>query len=189
MADDQALSVVKSEPLPALSVVKSEPLAESSASAPAPAGGALPLAAAGAIIPRASGWAMELATNPDAWKTGKVLGEVAGGIAGFAKGGPIGAAGGMYVGGKAGWRLVNAAQRVANPVATLAEKLAPYSQTLATLGGAQGVNELAQMAEPNRRDIGFLGIGSGMPDPKNPAMLNAFASWLHDQYLRATGGR
>ena len=44
-------------------------------------------------------------------------------------------------------------------------------------GGAAGFGELAQMLEPNRRDIGFMGIGIGDPrsaeeQAAHPAALN-----------------
>lgn len=147
----------------------------------------MPLMAAGVGIPKAAGWAMELATNPDAWKTGKVIGEVLGGTAGLIHSGPMGAAGGMYAGGKTGWRLVNAAQRAAAPLASALEKAAPYAQTLSTLAGAQGVGDLAQMADPKRTDIGVLGIGGSHDpiDPKDVPLVNEGIAKVFDKMGRS----
>jgi len=126
--------------------------------------GALPLAAAGAAAPFASRAVMEVATSPAVPRTMSTIGQIVGGVEGAMHGGPMGAAGGVWTGGKAGWFTGKLAQRLAAPVAALAEKAAPYAQTLTTLAGAQGVNDLAQIAEPGRKDIGFLGIGASVPD-------------------------
>jgi hypothetical protein len=125
----------------------------------------LKMAAAGAWVPVAERVAMEVATHPNAAKTGAAIGQVLGGVEGALKGGPLGAAGGVWTGGKAGWFTGKLAQRMAAPVANALEKVAPYAQTLSTLGGAASVGDLAQIAEPTRRDIGFLGIGPSVePD-------------------------
>lgn len=140
---------------------------------------AVGLMAIGKGLPAAADASMEFATNPQAWKAGKTIGEIGGGLAGLAKAGPLGAAGGMYAGGRAGWRLMNGAQRIASPLASGLEKVAPYAQSASTLSGAQGINDLAQMAEPNRKDIGFLGIGPSQPsDPNHPAIINAIMAAL-----------
>lgn len=62
--------------------------------------------------------------------------------------------------GKGGYWLGRGAQAIAAPVAKVATAVVPYAQAASTLSGAQGVNDLAQMAEPNRSDIGTLGVGS-----------------------------
>lgn len=145
----------------------------------------LALAAAGNGIPAAANAAMHVATSPNAGKIGSMLGQITGGIEGAMKGGPMGAAGGVWAGGKAGWFTGKLAQRLAAPVASGLEKVAPYAQALSTLGGAQGVNDLAQMAEPNRKDIGFLGMGPSVDVPSaEPPWLNAVLGRL---YGRLTG--
>lgn len=153
------------------------------------AGIAVPLALAAAALPAASQGAMSIATNPNLWKTGAAIGEAAGGIGGFLGGlkgsmpafeAPMGAAAGMYAGRKAGWRLANVAQRVAKPLASVAEKIGPEaSKVLGMLGGAQGVLELAQMAEPNRQDIGMLGLGK----TADPAAVKAKAAAAQQAYV------
>lgn len=120
---------------------------------------AVTAAGASAALPVIRAGAEELATNPKAWKAGKVIGEVVGGVAGMLKAGPLGAAGGMWVGGKAGWRLTNALQRVAAPIAKAAAAIEPYVKTAQPVIAAQGALDLAQMAEPERADIGVMGVG------------------------------
>lgn len=83
--------------------------------------------------------------------------------------------------GKGGYWLTKGAQGAAEPVGRILGKMAPYAQTLSTLGGAAGVGDLAQMAEPNRKDIGFLGVGGGTPDPEHPALLNLIMQRLRGQ--------
>lgn len=68
--------------------------------------------------------------------------------------------------------------RPASPAETIAKRIAPYAQTLSTLGTVQGALDLHQMAEPNRKDIGFLGVGGGTHDDTDPALLNLIASKL-----------
>lgn len=123
---------------------------------------ALGAAAAGRGIPAAATGVMELATNPAVPQMAATAGRVAGAIAPIAKFGPVGVVGaakGAWAGGKAGYFTGKLAQAAAGPVAGALEKIAPYAQTLSTLSGAQGVGDLAQMAEPERRDIGTLGVG------------------------------
>jgi hypothetical protein len=139
------------------------------------------MATAGKMMPIAADAAENFATSPTAWKTARGLGELAGGAAGL-KAGPLGMAAGIYGGGKAGYRLSNALQRVAAPVASGLQKIAPYAQMASTLGGAQGVNDLAQMAEPNRKDIGFLGVGPSVNVPgAHPPVVNALWQALMDR--------
>lgn len=88
--------------------------------------------------------------------------------------------------GKGGYYLGQAAQQIAKPIASAAQAATPYAQGLTSLSGAQGFNELAQMLEPNRQDIGFLGVG-GHPDmvggqswqdynQAHPALINELAA-------------
>ncbi len=66
------------------------------------------------------------------------------------------------------------------PVANALEKLAPYAQGLATLGGVQSGLDLAQAADPNRRDIGILGIGKTVPAQHlNPDQQAASITSIH----------
>lgn len=127
----------------------------------------LTLAATAASIPIAARVAMESATNPNVPKIMSTVGQIAGGVKGLMHGGPLEAAGGVYVGGKAGWFTGKLMQKMAAPMARAASAAAPYAQTLSTLSGAAGVGDLAQMADPTRGDIGFLGI-SNAPAPVGP---------------------
>lgn len=133
--------------------------------------GALAVKGAAAAVPGVANAAAEFATNPNVPKAfaagGRFVGAVAPTVAGGAAGGPVGAlagagnaAKGAWAGGKTGWFTGKLAQDIAAPIASAAEKVAPYAQAASTVAGAQGVNDLAQMAEPNRQDIGFLGMGA-----------------------------
>lgn len=124
----------------------------------------LTLAATAASAPVAEKLALESATNPHIPKIMSGVGQVVGGVKGAVSGGPLEAAGGAYVGGKAGWFTGKLMQKIASPVARVASAAAPYAQTLSTLSGASGVGDLAQMEEPDRKDIGFLGIGTSTPE-------------------------
>lgn len=124
----------------------------------------LGMTAAAKAVPVTARLAVEAATNPNVPRMMSTVGQIAGGVEGAIKGGPLGAAGGAWTGGKAGYFTGKLAQRLGVPVASLMDRVAPYAQTLATLGGAAGVGDLAQMAEPTRKDIGFLGAGASLPD-------------------------
>lgn len=90
-----------------------------------------------------------------------------------------------WAAGKGGYWLGKGLQRVASPVARVGAAIGPAAQVL---GGASGVDDLAQMPEPNRKDIGFLGIGPSQPsDPNHPAVVNAILSALA-QKLGIGGG-
>lgn len=140
--------------------------------------GSLGLAAMKSFVPMAQKGVEELATHPGVARMGQRFGAVAGGIGGLVKtANPLGAMGGMMAGGKLGNLLGQAAQSVAGPIAKGAGAVAPFAQTLGTLSGAQGVGDLAQMAEPTRKDIGFLGIGKTRDVPgQKPALLNSLFS-------------
>lgn len=141
----------------------------------------LAMAAAGQGIPAAADAALGFATSPTAAKTAGAIGRVVGGVAptvsALAAGQPMAAlaAAAMsgktsWAGGKAGYYTGKAAQQASGPVAGALQQAAPYSQALSTLGGAQGVLDLAQMSEPDRRDIGMLGVG---PSAKVGTVPNA----------------
>lgn len=146
----------------------------------------LKIAAAGGLMPRAANAAMELATNPNvakvAGRIGSLVGATAAPVVGAMKGGPLGALAGAAEMGKAswagsgtGWFTGKTLQRAAMPVAKTLDAMRPYAQILSTLSGIQGALDLNQMAEPNRRDIGFLGIGAQTPEEaaKEGERLNA----------------
>lgn len=141
--------------------------------------------------------AANFAKNPNvpkhAAKIGRVLGGVAPVIAGGMKMGPAGAAIGMagsaqgaWAGGKTGWFTGKLAQQLMTPVAKVLEAVKPYAQTISTLSGAQALLDLAQMAEPNRTDIGVLGVGK----TQDPAARDKFAAdwdaWMSN-YPKAVG--
>ncbi len=137
------------------------------------AGAALPLAGAGAAVPIGARMAEEAATNPAVPRTMAAIGRGVGAVEGALKGGPLAIGPGAWAGGKGGWFSGKVLQSAAAPVSNVLEKAAPYAQMLSTASGAQGALDLAQMAEPNRKDIGFLGVGAGDPgDPAHPALLN-----------------
>lgn len=133
--------------------------------------GAVTMAATAAAVPALANAALNVATSPavprGAATFGKVMGAVAPIVGGASAGGPGGAAlgatqaaKGAWVGGKTGWFTGKLAQNLMIPVAKVMQAIEPYAQTLSTLSGAQGVLDLAQMAEPNRKDIGFFGMST-----------------------------
>lgn len=153
---------------PPLNVERAAPKEAGMSSAPA-----VGMAAASRAVPLAADAATEVATNPGVKQAGSMLGQILGGLQAAKTGDPLGVAGGVWVGGKAGWHTGALAQRMAAPVAAGLQKIAPYAQSLNTLGGLEGVDELAQMAEPTRKDIGTLGVRIGdQRDPSHPALLN-----------------
>lgn len=113
----------------------------------------------------------ELATNPNVMKTGAKIGRVIGGlsapIGGALEAGPAGflmgsaaASKSAWAGGKTGWftgkMLQNIAASLEPHVKSIAEAVSPY---LHEGIGAQSALDLAQMADPDRKDIGVLGVG------------------------------
>lgn len=130
----------------------------------------LGLVSAGRGVPAAAGLAMEAATNPAlprmAATVGRTVGAVAPAVGALVTGNPAeaialaaNAGKSAWAGGKAGYFTGKLAQGAAGPVASALEKAAPYAQTLSTIGVVQGALDLAQMAEPDRRDVGTLGVG------------------------------
>lgn len=151
--------------------------------------GALGLAA----VKPAATLATEIATNPGLPKAtasaGRIIGAIApvvegghaAGVGGAMAGGAL-AAKGSWLGGKAGYFTGKMAQDAAMPIA---KGLGTVAQAASTLSGAQGVNDLAQMVEPGRRDIGFLGVGPSVDVPgAHPPVLNALLA-----RIRASLGR
>ena len=154
--------------------------------------GGLILAGAGHAVPATVRLAEEAATNPAMKTGGAAIGRVIGGLApvvgGTLEGGPIGALAGVaaaskgaWAGGKTGWFTGKMLQDLSGPIAKVAAKAAPYAQAVNTVSGLQSLLDLAQMADPNRTDIGLMGIGYGdtrAPGDVHPALLNAIASRL-----------
>ncbi len=175
---DQELTIVKSEPLPELTLKDQQ--SDS---------GALAMRGASAAIPSIAEAATEFATSPVVPRIGSKIGRVVGGIApivgGYSKGGLGGAAIGMagsstgaWAGGKTGWFTAKMLQNLAEPAANALNALAPYAQAINTVSGAQGVLDLAQMADATRKDIATLGVSLGETrsdedKAAHPALINA----------------
>jgi hypothetical protein len=92
---------------------------------------------------------------------------------------------GRASGNAAYWLTRNFGQPAARGISATLEAIAPYAQTLSTLSGAQGVLDLAQVSEPNRQDIGTIGVSIGQPrsdaeKTAHPALLNMLASKVQD---------
>lgn len=137
--------------------------------------------------PTAAYLAEQAATSPGLPRgmatAGRVLGALAPPIVGGYEAGPVGAltglmgaANGSWAGGKTGYFSGRLLQNIAGPIANALTAVEPFAQALSTLSGAQGVDDLAQMADPKRTDIGVLGVGlGGAKDPAHPALLNLLA--------------
>ena len=155
---------------------------------------ALTLAGAGAGVPLAGKAASAFAASPNVAKTGSTiartgttLGMLGHGIATGNMTEVLAAPAGGWSAGKGGWFLGKGAQSVAKPVGSLLGKMAPYAQTLSTLAGPQSVLDLAQMAEPTRQDIGFLGMGKSVDVPgAKPPVINALIAAIRK---RLSGGQ
>lgn len=160
--------------------------------------GALGLAASRGLVAPGATAATELATNPAVPRAFATGGRVIGGLApivGGAEaaglpGGLLGvgaAAKGSWAGGKAGWFTGKMLQNMAAPVATGLQRLEPVAHALSPINVAQGGLDLAQMADPKRKDIGFLGVGKSerSPGDDKPAALNALATWV--RHLMVSG--
>lgn len=128
--------------------------------------GGLLLAGAKAAAPAATKAVAEFGASPTAAATagaivrhGTTLGGIAHGVATLNPAEVIAAPRAGWAAGRGGYWLGKGAQVVARPVAAAMEAAAPYVATLGTMSGLQGGLDLAQMADPKREDIGFLGIG------------------------------
>lgn len=152
------------------------------------------LTAAARSVPTLASTARTFAQNPNVPKAAASIGRILGGLAPIVGGaeaagvpgammGVAGAAKGSWAGGKTGYFTGKLLQRTAAPLATVLEKAAPFAETASRAIGPQNFLDLAQMAEPNRRDIGVLGIGSGTPDPAHPALINDYAAKLRDYVM------
>lgn len=144
-----------------------------------------------AAVRPAANLATEIATNPALPKAaaslGRITGAVAPAIAGGIEGGPVGAAAGLmaaakgsWLGGKTGYFTGKLIQNAAMPVAKGLTAVAPAANMLS---GAAGVGDLAQMAEPNRKDIGFLGLGPSVNvTGAEPPLINGLLARLRAYY-------
>ncbi len=146
--------------------------------------GALTMRATAGALPAAANLATEFATNPNVPKVGAAIGRTLGAVApvvgGAIEGGPVGAlvgvtaaSKGAWAGGKTGWFTAKLAQNLGMPLAKVAEAVAPLAHALSTLSGAQGALDLAQMAEPKREDIGFLGVGGNSTASDRAAVMQS----------------
>ncbi len=152
----------------------------------------LGLTAAVKSLPAATTLAEQVATSPAvprmAATAGRVLGAVVPPVAGAFEAGPIGAllgvggmAGGSWAGGRTGWFTGKMLQNVAAPLTNALAAVEPYAQVLTKIAGAQSALDLAQMADPTRRDIGTFGVGLHDPqDPAHPALLNLLGTKTAD---------
>lgn len=135
--------------------------------------------------------AMNIATSPTAAKSTAALARFIGGLAPIVSNPTnpmsyIAAPGAAWAAGKGGWFGGKMLQSAAMPIAKALDAAAP---TLNVASGAQGVLDLAQMADPKRTDIGFMGIGK-TPQPMSvvgadgktyqpqPALINALAAYI-----------
>jgi hypothetical protein len=154
----------------------------------------LKLAAAEKLLPVAKGMALELAQNPQVPYAAAKVGRVAGGLApvvgGAAAGGLPGAlmgtaaaAKGSWAGGHTGWFTGKLLQNVSGSAADALTAVEPVLQKVANIIGPQALLDLMQTAEPNRHDIGFLGMGTSQPDAtlKQPAAQLAAVEMLVKQ--------
>lgn len=114
--------------------------------------------------------------------TTRAVGFVGGGVAGGMTGGPIGAGVGALAGeraGELGPKVVRAGAKYSSmglrkALPTLAKAAGPLNIASAVTG----VGDLAQILEPNRKDIGFMGMSVSNPRSAeeraaHPALLNA----------------
>lgn len=162
--------------------------------------GAIPMQAASKLAGPAVTALEEIATNPNAasiaGKVGGMIGSAAPTYYGLKKFGELGllsgigaAEKGQQAGLKIGGILGDLAQKAAGPAASVVEKVAPYAQTLSTLSGAQGLGDLAQMAEPNRRDIGFLGVGPSVNATPDQDAIAASQQAHQDRWAKESAAR
>ncbi len=154
-------------------------------------GGAV-LSAIGSGLPAAANAVEDFATSPTAAQAGGALarglttaGEIGRGIFTGSPADILAAPRVGWAAGKGGYWLTKGAQSIARPIAGTLQMVAPYGPAVSAVGGAANVGQLAQMAEPNRRDIGFLGAGPSVNVPgAEPPVLNSLAAKLRDAIMR-----
>ncbi len=134
--------------------------------------------------------AYEFGTSPTAKETASAIAKkvypTAAILSGAASGGALGGIPGAIEGaivavpaavqkswnvGRTAYRVTRAAQNVARPVASAIESAAPVLKAVSAASGAQSALDLAQMAEPSRKDIGTLGIGKSATPAEEDAMI------------------
>ncbi len=163
---DEALAAVAPKPSLDDALASVAPVGEESAGD----SGAIVMRGAASALPAIARGTAKFATNPNVPRIGATIGRVVGAMApavvGGVEGGPVGALAGVaaasegaWAGGKTGWFTAKLAQELGVPIAKVADVVNRYAPALSTLSGAQGALDLAQMAEPKRRDIGVLGVG------------------------------
>lgn len=153
--------------------VVEEPRAAAPATAGAPSGttAGLTVATLAKLSPKAAWELMRFGTSPTAAKTGGAIANAATTLAaaghGVMTGNPsqiIAAPLEGWAAGKGGYFGTKALQGAARTGAAVLEKAAPV---LDAAGIVQGGLDLAQMAEPDRKDIGFFGVGRSIEIPKD----------------------
>ena len=154
--------------------------------------GALVMQAAAKAVPAIATAAYDFGTSPTVAKTASslarnatTLGGVIQGVATASPAQVLAAPREGWAAGKGAYWLTQGAQSAARPVATALETLKPYAQAISTISGAQGVLDLAQMADQTRKDIGTLGFSldgarSQAEKDAHPALINAIASKIGD---------
>lgn len=91
--------------------------------------------------------------------------------------------------GKGGYWLAKGAQGAAGATADAISKASSVAgPVLGTLSGVQGGLDLAQMADPNRTDIGFLGMGKTQA-PTEPPSAESLAGDLAEMKRLIAGGK
>lgn len=166
------------------------PAADSMPDKPSTVGG-LALASIAKGTQVASRLATEFATNPTVPAKFATGGRWLGGVTSLPSGlsGFGDVARGTYAGGRAGWFTGKLAQNMSVPVAKALETVTPYLKVASVVSGAQGALDLAQMADPSRKDLGVLGVGYGDPhaDAAHPALLNLLAMKAQDAVAALAG--
>lgn len=110
-----------------------------------------------AVVDAVAPVAQRFASSSMVPKAAAAIGGIAGNMAGH--GAPVVSGITSKLGEFAGGLVAKGAQKAAGAGAVVLQAAKPYARTLSTLGGIQGWLDLAQMAEPERQDIGTLGIG------------------------------
>lgn len=138
---------------------------------------ALGMATAAKVAPRAVDMVAPVAQRFAASRMVPKVAAAAGSALGNMAGGGVPVVSGITskIGEFAGGLVAKGAQKAAGVGAAAMNATKPYAQTLATLSGAQGALDLAQMADPDRRDIGVLGVGPSVKSgaiPDTPKLVS-----------------
>lgn len=209
MADDQAQRIVNFEGKPQVFPADFTDAEISAALGAIPAANApnapkaktwAPIVTAGSAVgvPAMTTAAEQAATNPGVPRAVAAVGRLVGGSAPIVANPTnpmsyLASPGGAWAGGRAGYFGGKMIQSVAAPVAKVIEAVAPYAQTLKTLGGIQTGMDLSVMADnPNRQDVGTLGVSVGEPRSNeekaaHPALINLAVEKVSDAIKRLMG--